>query len=118
MRRHHVIPVISRGRCGTDDHNVVQAFLRPNGIRGPVPGVSIGVDDMVIPAKKEELLHAADKEVLEVNARHPIRLNAALPEMAEILRSECQAAILGAKSVEDAATQIDSQFNEALQTFA
>jgi multiple sugar transport system substrate-binding protein len=62
--------------------------------------------------------YAPFKDVLEVNARHPIRLNAALPEMAEILRSECQAAILGAKSVEDAATQIDSQFNEALQTFA
>lgn len=58
------------------------------------------------------------KEVLEVNARHPIRLNPALPEMAEILRSECQAAILGAKSVEDAATQIDSQFISALQAFS
>ena len=32
-------------------------------------GISIGVDDMVIPAKKEELLAAADKEVLEVNAQ-------------------------------------------------
>jgi DNA-directed RNA polymerase subunit beta' len=32
-------------------------------------GISIGVDDMVIPAKKGELLHAADKEVLEVNAQ-------------------------------------------------
>src|SRR5262249_30743708 len=32
-------------------------------------GISIGVDDMVIPGKKEELLHAADKEVLEVNAQ-------------------------------------------------
>jgi DNA-directed RNA polymerase subunit beta' len=32
-------------------------------------GISIGVDDMVIPAKKEELLRAADKEVLEVNAQ-------------------------------------------------
>src|SRR5437867_2587643 len=32
-------------------------------------GISIGVDDMVIPEKKEELLHAADREVLEVNAQ-------------------------------------------------
>jgi DNA-directed RNA polymerase subunit beta' len=32
-------------------------------------GISIGVDDMVIPAKKQELLSAADKEVLEVNAQ-------------------------------------------------
>ncbi len=32
-------------------------------------GISIGVDDMVIPARKEELLQAADKEVLEVNAQ-------------------------------------------------
>ena len=32
-------------------------------------GISIGVDDMVIPAKKEEFLQAAEKEVLEVNAQ-------------------------------------------------
>jgi DNA-directed RNA polymerase subunit beta' len=32
-------------------------------------GISIGVDDMVIPARKGELLAAADKEVLEVNAQ-------------------------------------------------
>jgi DNA-directed RNA polymerase subunit beta' len=32
-------------------------------------GISIGVDDMVIPARKQELLQAADKEVLEVNAQ-------------------------------------------------
>jgi ABC-type glycerol-3-phosphate transport system substrate-binding protein len=57
------------------------------------------------------------KEVLETNARHPILLNAALPEMAEILRSESQAAVLGAKSVDDAAAEIDRQFMEAIQTF-
>ncbi len=32
-------------------------------------GISIGVDDMVIPAKKEDLLQAARKEVLEVEAQ-------------------------------------------------
>lgn len=62
--------------------------------------------------------YAPFKEVLEVNARHPISLNAALPEMAEILRSECQAAVLGAKSVADAAAEIDTQFADALKSFA
>jgi DNA-directed RNA polymerase subunit beta' len=32
-------------------------------------GISIGVDDMVIPAKKGEFLQAADREVLEVNSQ-------------------------------------------------
>jgi multiple sugar transport system substrate-binding protein len=57
------------------------------------------------------------KEVLQTNAQHPILLNAALPEMAEILRTESQAAILGAKSLEDAAAQIDKQFIEAIKNF-
>jgi ABC-type glycerol-3-phosphate transport system substrate-binding protein len=57
------------------------------------------------------------KEVLQTNARHPILLNAALPEMAEIVRTESQAAILGAKSTEQAATDIDTQFMEAIQNF-
>lgn len=61
--------------------------------------------------------YAPFKEVLETNARHPILLNAALPEMAEIVRTESQAAILGAKSVDQAAEDMDSQFLQAIETF-
>lgn len=57
------------------------------------------------------------KEVLETNSRHPILLNAALPEMAEIVRTESQAAILGAKSVDQAAEDMDTQFLQAIQNF-
>jgi ABC-type glycerol-3-phosphate transport system substrate-binding protein len=57
------------------------------------------------------------KEVLQTNARHPILLNAALPEMAEIARTESQAAILGAKSAEQASADMDSQFMQAIQNF-
>lgn len=57
------------------------------------------------------------KEVLQTNAKHPVTLNPALPEMAEILRTESQAAILGSKAIEQAAQDTDRQFLEALQSF-
>lgn len=57
------------------------------------------------------------KEVLATNAKHPIALNPALPEQAEILRAECQAVLLGSKTPEQAAEDIDRQFIEAIEQF-